>query len=169
MRIIGIDPGSRKMGYGVIDQRGQKSSFLDGGIIKADGEDLAERLSVIYRGVQQLVREYSPDVVAVETVFLNRNFQSALKLGQARGAALAAVAMASVQVVEYSPAEIKQAVVGKGNADKQQVQYMVRIMLNLTHKPLADAADALACALCHSHFSRVRGRLAALSGKGGMV
>lgn len=162
MRIIGIDPGSINTGFGVIEKQGQKYLHLDNGVLKVQGEDVATRLALIFRGVQDLVQQYKPDVVAVETVFLNRNFQSALKLGQARGAAIAAAAVESIKVVEYSPAQIKQAVVGKGNADKHQVQYMVKMILGLSKKPVSDAADALACALCHSHFNHLQGRMAVL-------
>lgn len=157
--ILGIDPGSRVTGFGVVtwDRRGER--YVESGCIRTGDGSLAERLSIIYQGVASLVARHAPEVVAVESVFLNRNADSALKLGQARGAAITAAAVNGIPVTEYTPAEIKQAVVGRGNADKSQVQYMVRVLLQLPNAPRPDAADALACALCHCRMSRRSGTL----------
>ena len=150
-RILGIDPGSNITGYGLIEMDSNRSVYVDCGFIKTRGDSLAERLKIIYLGIQDIVNEYSPDEVSVEKVFVNKNVDSALKLGQARGAAICAAAMPDIPVAEYSATQIKLAVVGRGRADKQQVQHMVKILLNLQGKPQADAADALAVALCHGH------------------
>lgn len=151
-RILGIDPGSRTTGFGVVLVAGGFERYIDCGRISAGSGALPNRLKLIHEGIQQLIREHSPHVLAIESVFLNRNADSALKLGQARGAAIAAAAVLNVPVVEYTPATIKQAIVGKGNADKAQVQYMVQVLLKLPGAPSTDAADALACALCHSRL-----------------
>ncbi len=150
-RILGLDPGSRITGFGVIDVVQGEGVYVASGNIRATATDLATRLKVIFDGVVEVVAAYAPTEVAVEQVFMYRNADSALKLGQARGAALSAVLTTGLAVAEYMPARIKQAVVGKGNATKEQVQYMVRLILNLPVAPGADAADALAVALCHCH------------------
>ena len=151
IRILGIDPGSRFTGFGVIESDGKNSSYITSGFVRVTGENLAERLKVIFESVNELVEIHQPDEMSIERVFMHRNADSALKLGQARGAAICAVITNDVPVHEYSPAEIKQSVVGKGNAGKEQVQHMVRILLNLPGNPQEDAADALAAALCHSN------------------
>lgn len=147
--VLGIDPGSRVTGYGVLRIENARPRFLDCGCIRATEPEVHQRLGGIYESLRMLLDQHRPDVVAIESVFVHRNVQSALKLGQARGASLAAVAAAGCAFNEYSPAEIKQAVVGRGAADKRQVQYMVRRLLVLPGAPGADAADALAVALCH--------------------
>jgi crossover junction endodeoxyribonuclease RuvC len=151
IRILGIDPGSRFTGFGVIESDGRQARYVTSGCIRVSGESWAERLGVIFAGVSELVSLHRPDEMAIEKVFMHRNADSALKLGQARGAAICAVVSREVPVHEYTPAEIKQSVVGKGNAAKAQVQHMVRVLLNLPGDPQADAADALAIALCHGN------------------
>lgn len=158
-RIIGIDPGSRVTGYGIIDQEGQVLRYVASGCIRIKGEALAERLGMIFTGVQQVIDEYRPGEMAVERVFMNKNADSALKLGQARGAAICAGVTRTVPVNEYAAREIKQAVVGKGGATKEQVQHMVRVLLSLDKQPPSDAADALAVAICHGHIHETRRRV----------
>lgn len=159
MRILGIDPGSRVTGYGVIELRGRRAVYLGSGCVRVADDGFPERLRAIFDGIGAVVAEYMPAEIAVEKVFVQRNVDSALKLGQARGAALCAVMSRSLPIAEYSPAEIKKALVGRGAAEKRQVQHMVKTLLQLIESPQADAADALACALCHSH---TRQTLAAL-------
>ncbi|MDX1252704.1 MAG: crossover junction endodeoxyribonuclease RuvC [Gammaproteobacteria bacterium] len=153
-RILGIDPGSRITGFGVIDIEGIHVRYVASGCVRTDGETLAARLKTIFEGVGEIVTAHRPQVMAIEQVFMKHNVDSALKLGQARGAAICAGVMQSLPVYEYTPAQIKQAIVGKGNAAKAQVQHMVTALLKLPGAPQADAADALACALCHSHTSQ---------------
>jgi len=154
MRVLGIDPGSRVTGFGVIEVlRNGRLQYIASGCIKAPGEGLAERLKAIYDGVNEIIASFRPTVFAAERVFLARNADSALKLGQARGAAICAGINGGLAVNEYSAREIKLAVVGRGGADKQQVQHMVRVLLELDRAPPADAADALACAICHAHHT----------------
>jgi crossover junction endodeoxyribonuclease RuvC len=155
VRILGIDPGSQVTGFGVIDADGSSLTRAASGCIALRGAPLAERLRAIFEGISEVIVRLEPQEVAIEQVFVHRNVDSALKLGQARGAALCAVAMRSVPVFEYTPREVKQAVVGKGGAAKEQVQYMVRVLLNLAQPLEADAADALAVALCHGHQQRM--------------
>ncbi|HED40206.1 MAG TPA: crossover junction endodeoxyribonuclease RuvC [Chromatiales bacterium] len=151
MRILGIDPGSRVTGFGVIDVSGARVSYVASGCVRTTDGTLPERLKTIYEGVAEVVRSYQPLEMAIENVFMQKNAASALKLGQARGAAICAVITQAVDVHEYSPTQIKQAVVGRGHADKVQVQHMVTALLKLPEPPQDDAADALACALCHSN------------------
>ena len=151
LRILGIDPGSRITGYGVIEVQGNRSTYLVSGCVRVDDETFPERLRAIFDGIGAVVAEYQPTEIAIEKVFVQRNVDSALKLGQARGAAICAVMNRSLPIAEYSPAQIKLALVGRGAADKHQVQHMVKTLLQLVESPQADAADALACALCHSH------------------
>ncbi len=162
MRILGIDPGSRLTGVAVIEVRGDRVVALQHGVIKAGSGAFPERLGLIFNGVRELVAEWQPSEAAIETVFVSHNASSAIKLGQARGAAMCAVIDAGVGVAEYSPRSIKQAIVGRGAADKVQVQHMVRMLLNLSENPTEDAADALAVALCHHHTSGTLERMAAL-------
>lgn len=150
-RILGIDPGSRITGFGVIDVEGSRIQYVTSGCVRMKNEALPERLKTIYEGIRDIVELHQPQVMAIEQVFMKNNVDSALKLGQARGAAICASVMQSLSVFEYTPAQIKQAMVGKGNATKTQVQHMVVALLKLKGVPQADAADALACALCHSH------------------
>ncbi len=150
-RILGIDPGSRVTGFGVIDVAGGRLAYVASGCIRSPAGGLAERLQAIHEGVAALVDEYRPGEAVIENVFMQRNAAAALKLGQARGAALCALAGRGLAVHEYTPAQVKQAVVGRGRAEKAQVQHMVQALLALAGRPPADAADALACAICHAH------------------
>jgi crossover junction endodeoxyribonuclease RuvC len=150
-RILGIDPGSRITGFGVIDSDGRRSHHVASGCIRTGGGAFSARLGEIFAGLQDIVRSHSPDEVAVEQVFVARNAASALKLGHARGAAVTAVVTAGCPVYEYSPREVKLALVGVGGAEKEQVQHMVRLILTLGKRLQVDASDALAVALCHAH------------------
>ncbi|GGA76435.1 crossover junction endodeoxyribonuclease RuvC [Neiella marina] len=149
--ILGIDPGSRITGYGVIRAQGRKLDYLGSGCIRTSEGELAEKLRQIHDGVRELIVQFQPEQFAIERVFMARNADSALKLGQARGAAIVAAACQGLPVAEYAAREIKQAVVGTGAADKTQVQAMVSHMLKLPAAPQADAADALGVAICHAH------------------
>lgn len=151
MRILGIDPGSRLTGFGVVQIHGTEVRYVASGCVRVPRGTLAERLKTVYDGVAEVIATYAPEAVAIEKVFFARNADSALKLGQARGAAICAGVNATLSVAEYSALQIKQAVVGRGHAGKEQVQHMVQVLLNLSGAPQADAADALACALCHAH------------------
>ncbi len=148
--VLGIDPGSRVTGYGVIKTDGQSVFYVDSGCIRVKAENLTEKIYEIYSGVSSLMQQYQPQTGAIEQVFLGKNVSSALKLGQARGAALAAIANHHISIAEYAPRTIKQAVVGSGAAEKNQVNHMVRYLLQLNSRPQTDAADALAIALCHA-------------------
>lgn len=151
-RIMGIDPGSRITGIGIIDSDGRHSQYIHCEALRLPGsQPLSERLGIIFESLQTSIRDYQPDEFAIENVFVSNNAAAALKLGQARGAAICSAITAGLSVAEYSPREIKQSVVGKGSADKLQVQHMVKILLNRQGKLQADAADALAIALCHAH------------------
>jgi len=149
--ILGIDPGSRITGYGVIRQSRNQFQYLGSGCIRLGDAPLPERLINIFNGVSEIITQFKPDSFAIEQVFLAHNPDSALKLGQARGSAIVAAGHAGLEVAEFSARQIKQAVVGKGNAEKAQVQHMVSHILKLNQKPQADAADALAVALCYAH------------------
>ncbi len=155
IRIMGIDPGSRFTGFGIIDIDGNRLSYQASGHIKVSGDAIPEKLGVIFSNLSELLQQYSPDETAIEKVFMHRNPDSALKLGQARGAAITAVINHRCSVAEYSPTQIKQSVVGKGNASKDQVQHMVKSILNLNTTLQEDAADALAIAICHSHHRKL--------------
>ena len=148
--ILGIDPGSRITGYGIIKTDGVRHHYVASGCVLTSGE-MSLRLSQIFSGISEVIQQYLPHEVAVEEVFVNRNVNSALKLGQARGAAIVAAASKILPVAEYSTRRVKQSVVGYGNADKTQVQHMVKCILNLSGKIAVDAADALAVALCHAN------------------
>lgn len=164
MRILGIDPGSRLTGFGIIDIQGDRTVPVHFGVIKAGSGEFTERLGIIFNGIRELIEEFKPDEAAVETVFVSHNAASAIKLGQARGAAVCAVIAGDVPVGEYSPRSVKQAIVGRGGADKVQVQHMVRILLGLSETPPEDAADALAVALCHHHTQSTLKRMSGLQG-----
>lgn len=164
MRILGIDPGSRTTGYGFIEVRKDKTVCIAHGVIHTGAGDFPDRLGVIFSGIRHLLREHQPDQVAVESVFISKNPSSALKLGQARGAAICAVISEGLKVTEYSPRSVKQALVGRGAADKNQVQHMVAVLLQLRERLEEDAADALAVALCHQHTSETLARIAKLQG-----
>ena len=160
-RILGIDPGSRITGFGVIERTGNRTVYVGSGCIRLGDGDFMGRLKLVFDGVREIIATYQPTEVAIEKVFMHRNPDSALKLGQARGAAICAVLTADLTVAEYTPAEIKQATVGKGNAAKAQIQHMVQALLQLPGTPQADAADALAVALCHAHTTQTVGHLQA--------
>jgi len=149
--ILGIDPGSRITGYGVIRAHAQGAHYIASGCIRSGSANLPERLASIFTGISEIIEQYQPVTLGIERVFMAHNADSALKLGQARGAAIVAAAQAGLEVAEYSATQIKQAVVGSGAASKQQVQIMLTHLLNLSACPQADAADALAAALCHAH------------------
>lgn len=168
--ILGIDPGSRITGYGVIKTEGRKLTYLGSGCIKAfstskeEGDNsFSDRLQTIFSGVSELILQFSPELFAIEEVFMGVNPGGALKLGQARGAAIVAATNRGLPVAEYSARQIKQSVVGTGAADKSQVQHMVKTLLKLHGTPQADAADALAVALCHAHSYELLGKM---SGQG---
>ena len=158
-RILGIDPGSRLTGFGVLDFVGDKPTYVASGTIRSPDGSFPERLRKIFESVGEIVSEYRPAIVSIESVFMARNPGSALKLGHARSAALCATFAHDVEVFEYSPREIKLAVVGTGAATKEQVQHMVVSLLQLDGTPAADAADALAAAICHAHRRRIEGQL----------
>jgi crossover junction endodeoxyribonuclease RuvC len=165
LRILGIDPGLRLTGFGVIEMLGEKLSYVASGTIKTtngrgdDLEDLPTRLKTILDGLFEVIATYAPTQVAVEKVFVNVNPQSTLLLGQARGAAISAAVIRDLPVAEYTALQVKQSVVGNGHAAKEQVQEMVKRLLNLPGVPRPDSADALACAICHAHGGQGLGRL----------
>lgn len=160
-RILGIDPGLRVTGFGVIEKHGSQLVYVASGCIKSkDAESLPDRLKTLFAGIGEVVAAYSPAQAAVEKVFVNVNPQSTLLLGQARGAAISALVHAGLPVAEYTALQVKQAVVGHGKAAKEQVQHMVVKLLSLPGAPAADAADALACAICHAHGGQGMGALA---------
>jgi len=164
MRILGIDPGSRTTGFGLLDSQGNRLRHIDNGIVATNPKDpLALRLKAIYDGVSRIIAEHRPDVVAVEQIFLARNPQAALVLGHARGTAILAAINAGLDVHEYTALQVKSAVVGYGRAGKPQVQQMVKALLNLPEIAQEDAADALGVAICHAH-SRTLNQ--AFAGKG---
>jgi crossover junction endodeoxyribonuclease RuvC len=151
MKILGIDPGLRTTGFGLIHKQGNKLSYIASGTIKTPDADLPQRLKVILSGVTEIIQTYSPDCAAIEKVFVNVNPQSTLLLGQARGAAICALVGADLAVAEYTALQIKKAVVGHGQAQKHQMQDMVQRLLLLSGTPSTDAADALGVAICHAH------------------
>lgn len=160
MRILGIDPGLRVTGFGVIEKTGQHLAYVASGCIRTPAGELPQRLKSIVEGLNEVIAAYFPDQAAVEKVFVNVNPQSTLLLGQARGAAICAAIMKDLPVAEYTALQVKQAVVGRGKAAKEQVQEMVKRLLHLEGDPQADAADALACAICHAHGGQGLGKLA---------
>ncbi len=149
--ILGIDPGSRITGYGVVRDTGRSCEYVASGCIRTGSGSLPERLQAVYRGVAEVIRSHEPITMGIEQVFMARNADSALKLGQARGAAIVAGAEAGLEIAEYTATQVKQAIAGTGRADKEQVQMMVMHLLKLVQKPQIDASDALAIALCHAH------------------
>ena len=165
MRILGIDPGTRITGYGIIDVEGNRLRHVDNGIVKTRSSDpLPLRLKVIYDGLTVALKEFTPDAVAIEQVFLAKNPKAALTLGHARGTAVIASVNLNLEVHEYSALQVKSAVVGYGHAAKQQVQHMVKALLNLPEVAQEDAADALAVAICHAN-SRTLRQIAINSGR----
>jgi len=173
-RILGIDPGLRTTGFGVIEKTGERITYISSGVIKTasgktaskksnddlEREALPARLKIILDGLFEVIDTYQPQQVAIEKVFVNVNPQSTLLLGQARGAAISAAVIRNLTVAEYTALQVKQAVVGNGHAQKEQVQEMVKRLLNLPATPSPDSADALACAICHAHGGQGLGRLA---------
>lgn len=165
MRILGIDPGLRRTGFGVIDCQGSHLRYVASGTIAVPADqELAQRLKVILDNIREIVADTQPDVSAIEKVFVNTNPTSTLLLGQARGAALCGLADSRLPVHEYTALQIKKAVVGNGHADKTQVQEMVKRLLTLNGTPAADSADALACAICHAHIGPLAQRLQSAAG-----
>jgi len=160
LRILGVDPGSRATGYGVIEKQGSRLNFVVCGVIRL-GEKYSfnERLKVIFDGLCEVIDKHKPTVAAVEDVFVAANPRTALKLGHARGAAVLAALQNGLTVHDYTPRMVKQAVVGYGNADKQQIQQMVRVLLKLSSSPSFDAADALAVAMCHANQTMIDGEI----------
>lgn len=163
-RILGIDPGSRVTGFGVVDMDRGRAAHVANGCIRTPEGEMAERLRVIFEEVQTIIERYEPMEMAIEKVFVNRNVDSALKLGQARGAAIVAGASRGLPVFEFSATQIKQAIVGRGHADKVQIQHMVKILLNLEGRAQSDAADALAVAICHGHTRHGLSQIKAAAG-----
>lgn len=156
--IIGIDPGSRLTGYGLIKIQGNQNFYLASGCLRLTGETIAIRIQQIYSGLQEILTTHTPHEAAIEQVFMHQNPGAALKLGQARGAAIAALGL-QISIAEYSARQVKQSVVGYGAAKKQQVQHMVKTLLNLKETLQADEADALAIALCHAHSRSAHGQI----------
>ena len=157
--ILGIDPGSRITGYGVIEQTGQTQRYITSGSIRIQADYFPDRLKQIFDGVSEIVSQFAPQQLAIEQVFMHKNADSALKLGQARGAAICAAQAQGLAVHEYAARQVKQALVGKGNADKSQVQHMVKILLSISGELQVDAGDALGICLCHAHHQQTARRL----------
>ena len=158
-RILGIDPGSRITGYGVVETSPRGVRYIASGCIRIRDTEFPARLKQIFDGVGEIIELYQPGEMAIEQVFMHKNADSALKLGQARGAAICATLNHQVPVFEYAARQVKQALVGKGNADKSQVQHMVKILLSIQGEMQIDASDALAISLCHSHYQETAQRL----------
>ena len=166
-RIIGIDPGSRSTGYGVIDSDGFRHDYVTSGFIKIKGDELPERLGMIFAEIGGIIEKWQPQTMGIEQVFVNKNVDSALKLGQARGAAICAGTNAKLNVGEYTPRAVKKAVVGNGSADKEQIQQMMKLLLKLDFDPQNDEADGLAIAVCHANHMHVRALGIATKVRGG--
>lgn len=160
LRILGIDPGLNITGFGIIEKTGSKLAYVASGCVRAPKGELPERIRILFEGVREVITEYAPVQVAIEKVFVNVNPASTLALGQARGAAICASVDAGLVVSEYTALQVKQAVVGKGHAGKEQVQAMVKRLLALAAVPGPDASDALACAICHAHGGQGMGAFA---------
>ncbi len=159
-RILGIDPGSRITGYGVIEViNSTQHRYIASGCIRVKGDTFPEKLKQIFDGVSEIISIYHPQTMAIEQVFMHKNADSALKLGQARGAAICASMVAGLPVSEYAARQIKQALVGKGSADKTQVQHMVKILLSIQGELQIDASDALGISLCHAHYQQTAQRI----------
>ncbi len=165
MRILGIDPGSRLTGYGIIEDTPQGYKYIASGSIRIKADYFPDRLKQIFDGVLEIIDNYQPEQMAIEQVFMHKNADSALKLGQARGAAICAVQTQQIAVYEYAARQVKQAVVGKGAADKLQVQHMVKILLNVQGELSLDASDALGIAICHGNYQQT----ALMLSKQGMI
>jgi len=165
MRVLGIDPGLRLMGWGVIEAEGSRITHIGNGVCRSEGGDLAARLLSLFDQLTAVVAQYQPDTAAVEKTFVNKDGAGTLKLGQARGIAMLVPAQAGLEIGEYAPNSVKKTVVGVGHAGKQQIDHMVRLQLPGVEIAGPDAADALAIALCHAHHTRSSGRLAAALAK----
>lgn len=163
-RILGIDPGSRLTGYGIIDIQGNHATHVTHGVIRVQGLDIGEKLRCLFRRIEEILAEFHPDEISIEKIFMHKNADSALKLGQARGCAIAACADQNLPVFEYTANQVKQATVGRGHAAKEQVQHMIKVLLCLRESPTADAADALAIALCHAHSREGLMRMSGVKG-----
>jgi len=155
VRILGVDPGLQITGFGIVERGAGRLGYVASGCVKSGSGDLAARLKTLLEGLREVIAEHRPDEVAIEKVFVNSNPQSTLALGQARGTAICAAVLAGLPVAEYTALQVKQSVVGNGHARKEQVQHMVRRLLALPGEPGPDAADALACAICHAHGARL--------------
>ncbi len=166
VRVLGIDPGSQCTGFGVVDATGPRLAYVASGVIRTPQGEFSARLCEIFRCVRTVVAQYRPQEIAIERVFVNRNPDSALKLGQARGAAICGTVGANAEIFEYATRQIKQAVVGTGSAEKAQVQLMMRSILKLDGPVAADAADALAAAVCHALRGQVRTSLKLAASRG---
>ncbi|MGO9426737.1 MAG: crossover junction endodeoxyribonuclease RuvC [Steroidobacteraceae bacterium] len=166
VRVLGIDPGSQCTGFGVVDATGPRLAYVASGVIRTQQGEFSVRLCEIFRSVRTVVAQYRPQEIAIERVFVNRNPDSALKLGQARGAAICGTVDANAEIFEYATRQIKQAVVGTGSAEKAQVQLMMRSILKLDGPVAADAADALAAAVCHALRGQVRTSLKLAASRG---
>ena len=171
MIILGIDPGLRNTGFGVIHQLDQSTAaYISSGVIQTNSSDeLSQRIKSIVTGLMSIIDEYQPDMVSIEKVFVNVNPQSTLLLGQARGACISACVLKDLPVAEYTALQVKQAVVGYGHAEKEQVTKMVMHYLKLNGAPQSDAADALACALAHLHYAKISKAFGMSSVKGGRI
>ncbi len=167
MRILGIDPGLRSLGWGIVEVQGTRLSHVANGQCRSQGADLAERLLSLFQQLSDVVRDHVPDAAAVEMTFVNKDGAGTLKLGQARGVAMLVPALAGLNVGEYAPNTVKKTVVGVGHAAKAQIGHMVRLQLPGVKIAGPDAADALAVALCHAHHGRAAGRLSAALAKAG--
>lgn len=159
IRIIGVDPGSRCTGYGIIDSNGFQHEYITSGYIRLSTDELPDRLGEIFNKLNDLITSWQPGTMGIEQVFVNKNVDSALKLGQARGAAICSGVQANLTVGEYTPRAIKKAVTGVGSADKQQIQQMMKLLLKLDFVPQSDEADALAIAICHANHMHVKSQL----------
>ncbi len=164
MRILGIDPGYAILGYGIIEMRGNRFKVIDYGAVTTEaGMEMPDRLKVLYNSLMELIGRFEPEVASVEELFFNTNAKTAILVGQARGVALLACSNSGLEIAEYTPLQIKQALVGNGRAEKKQVQFMVKTILNLKEVPKPDdTADALAAAICHGHSAGARNRLKGL-------
>ena len=164
MRILGIDPGYAILGYGIIEMRGHRFKVIDYGTVTTEaGMEMPDRLKVLYNSLMELIGRFEPEVASVEELFFNTNAKTAILVGQARGVALLACSNSGLEIAEYTPLQIKQALVGNGRAEKKQVQFMVKTILNLKEAPKPDdTADALAAAICHGHSAGARNRLKGL-------
>ena len=160
MRVLGIDPGLRNMGWGVIEVDGSRMRHLGNGVCKSEGTDLGQRLLSLHRQLSEIVRQFQPTTAAVEQTFVNKDGAGTLKLGQARGIALLVPALAGLSVAEYAPNAVKKSVIGVGHGDKKQIHMMVKVLMPKAQFDTDDAADALAIAICHAHHRQsIAGRL----------